>query len=70
VHAAQGLEVTLLNNMAACALKLNDYPEAIGRASRALTIEPRNAKALFRRALAYATMVRHSQWRSHPRLPS
>lgn len=43
----------VLNNSAACKLKLKKYQEAIQFATKALELESRNVKALYRRAQAY-----------------
>jgi len=47
------INVALNSNSALCALKQENWLEAIDYATRALEIDPNNAKALYRRAQAY-----------------
>jgi tetratricopeptide (TPR) repeat protein len=56
---AQGraLLVTLLVNASLCHLRLKDYAATRHMASRALALEPRNAKALLRRGQALAALA-------------
>lgn len=58
---ALDLHTPLLLNMAACTLKLGDYPSTIDYCSQVLQADPDNPKALFRRAQAYAQQVRKVQ---------
>ncbi|KNA12343.1 hypothetical protein SOVF_126030 [Spinacia oleracea] len=55
------LIISLHLNVAACALKLNEFSLAIISCSLVLEIDGRNVKALFRRGLALATLGRHEE---------
>jgi len=46
-------KVSCYLNLAACFLKLNSFKKVIENAKSALTIEPENTKALFRKATAH-----------------
>jgi len=51
--AAQPDRLALHLNIAACALRTADYDNAVFHATRALRTDPKNVKALFRRASAH-----------------
>mmetsp|Transcript_15257 Transcript_15257/g.27163 ORF Transcript_15257/g.27163 Transcript_15257/m.27163 type:complete len:424 (-) Transcript_15257:165-1436(-) len=50
--------VALLLNVAACSLKLQDYQRVVLYSGEALTLDPQNEKALFRRGVALACLGR------------
>ena len=49
---ARQLRVSLLNNMAACQIKLEDWRACISRTNQVLALEARHPKALYRRGIA------------------
>lgn len=51
------LKVACKLNNAACKLKLKDYENAVTLCTDVLEIDPRNVKALYRRAQAYMHLV-------------
>lgn len=53
VDEVNKLKLSLYLNLAQCYLKLEAWPKAIANCKDALAIDPQNAKALYRRALAY-----------------
>ncbi len=53
VAKAKSYKLPSLLNVCACYLKLKKYSETIDSATKALAIDPKNAKALFRRAQAH-----------------
>ncbi|XP_074287752.1 70 kDa peptidyl-prolyl isomerase-like [Silene latifolia] len=61
IQSVSDLAVSLMSNMAACALKLEEYRAASGLCSMILNTFPRNVKALFRRAIAYMKLKRFSK---------
>ncbi|XP_074313679.1 70 kDa peptidyl-prolyl isomerase-like [Silene latifolia] len=61
IQSVSDLLVSLMSNMAACALKLEEYRAASGLCSMILNTFPRNVKALFRRAIAYMKLKRFSK---------
>ena len=54
------LRLALHLNVTQCALKTERWDEAITHATRALEIDRRNAKAIYRRALAHFQKPEHS----------
>jgi len=54
--AAQPDRLALHLNIAACALRTADYDNAVFHATRALRTDPKNVKALFRRASAAVSL--------------
>ncbi|TYZ61805.1 hypothetical protein PybrP1_004803 [[Pythium] brassicae (nom. inval.)] len=53
VEEVNKLRLSLYLNLAQCYLKLEAWPKAIANCKDALAIDPQNAKALYRRALAH-----------------
>ena len=51
----KAVKLSLYLNLAQCYIKLENYDNVIRNCDEALSIEPNNAKALFRRATAYET---------------
>lgn len=48
------VNLALLNNLAMCALKMEDFGDAVGYCDKALKVDPMHGKAHFRRAMAHA----------------
>jgi len=48
------INVALLNNLAMCALKMEDFGDALSYCDKALKVDPMHGKAYFRRAMAHA----------------
>ncbi|XP_074306504.1 70 kDa peptidyl-prolyl isomerase-like [Silene latifolia] len=61
IQSISDLAVSLMSNMAVCALKLEEYRAASGLCSMILNTFPRNVKALFRRAVASMKLKRFSK---------
>ena len=53
------VEVSLLNNTAACAMKIGDCSRALQSCNAALLLDPKNTKVIIRRASAYETLERY-----------
>merc|ERR1711871_277248 len=51
----KAVKLSLYLNLAQCYIKLENYDNVIRNCDEALSLEPKNAKALFRRAFAYET---------------
>lgn len=60
-HDDEALRVPLLSNRALCHLELQDAPAAIADCDAVLALQPRHAKALFRRGLAREVQGRHDE---------
>ncbi|ORY47445.1 TPR-like protein [Rhizoclosmatium globosum] len=45
--------VACYNNLAACQIKLSNWPRVVASANQVLKLTPTNAKALYRRGMAY-----------------
>jgi tetratricopeptide (TPR) repeat protein len=54
------LQVPLHLNLAMCAIKMEDWHAAVAQCTGALALEPRSAKALYRRATALANLQRYA----------
>ncbi|KAH9605673.1 hypothetical protein KSS87_021524 [Heliosperma pusillum] len=61
VKSISDIAVSLNSNLAACALKLEEYQAALDLCSMILDTFPQNVKALFRRAMAFMKLKRFSE---------
>ncbi len=58
---ANELIVTANSNMALCHLKLGEHAECIRGCDKALELDPKNEKCLFRRGQSYMAMSSHEE---------
>ncbi|XP_002734227.1 peptidyl-prolyl cis-trans isomerase D-like [Saccoglossus kowalevskii] len=54
-----GVVLPMYNNASFCCLKLNQHEQALENAEKALDVDPKSAKAYFRKAQALTAMNRH-----------
>jgi FK506-binding protein 4/5 len=55
------LKLSAQSNIALCHLKLNEHPECIRACEKALEIDPKNEKALFRRGQSQLSMSNYEE---------
>ena len=59
VRIIKEVEMPINSNLTLCYLKLADYDQVIKYAGKVLSMEPENAKILYRRGMAYTYKVRN-----------